>query len=373
MHVGRRPHAAVSHWHFDPFHVSTTHAAFPPLAAPPPQARGGALIKLLPPGLHLILGDSAGGIFTRVFFARDRLLIDQDVLSCGPTPPCMDLALWTQGRRDYWTSFVPGNAGEHVHSRFNLVDNAERLKDTERVHVWAATGVSEQLFIAFVVQLMKLVGGDVERLSLVPFEKVGPKRVVGLGELDEAQFRQHPEPQPLNVDAIQHYLNAWTALTSPDPQDLVSFARDHADANNWLKLAMRLMSRRFPDKRTGLTYWDHALLSRVEKFGPGVSGIIGYTMAETFEFGDLVGDWYLFGRMLRLGDKRNPKPLVELSGDQMSIRNTEAVLTPFGESVLKGEASSYPDNPIDEWAAGVKLSSAAGQLWFNDGGRLVKG
>jgi hypothetical protein len=111
----------------------------------------------------------------------------------------------------------------------------------------------------------------------------------------------------------------------------------------------------------------------VKKFGPGVSGIIGYTMAETFEFGDLVGDWYLFGRMLRLGDQRNPKPLVELSGDQMSIRNTEAVLTPFGVAVLKGEASSFPDNPIDDWAAGVKLSSAEGQLWFNDGGRLVRG
>jgi hypothetical protein len=365
--------ATASHWHLDSFHVSPSHAAFPPPAARRSQARGRALIKLLPPGLHLILGDSAGGIFTRVFYARDRLLIDQDVLSCGPTPPCVDLAAWAKARLTYWTSFVPGNPGEHVHSRFNLLDNALRLKDAERVYIWAATGVSEQLFIAFIVQLVKLVGGDVERLSLVPFEKVGAKRVVGLGELDEAQFREHPEPQALHVDAIQHYLNAWTALTSPDPEDLISFPRDHADANSWLKLAMRLMSRRFPDKRTGLSYWDHALLSRVEKFGPGVSGIIGYTMAETFEFGDLVGDWYLFGRMLRLGSARNPKPLVALSGDQMSIRNTEATLTPFGQAVLKGEASNYPENPIDDWAAGVKLSSADGKLWFNDGGRLVRG
>jgi hypothetical protein len=331
------------------------------------------LIKLLPPGLHLVLGDNAAGIFTRVFFARDRLLIDQDVLSCGPTPPFTDLAKWSQTRLEYWTGFVPGNAGEHVHSRFNLIDNAERLKDAERVHVWAATGVSEQLFIAFVVHLMKLVGGDVELLSLVPFEKAGNKRVVGLGELDEAQFREHAEPQPLNVDVIQHYLNAWTALTSTDPQDLITFARDHADANNWLKLAMRLMSRRFPDKRSGLTYWDHALLSRVAARGPAVSHVIGYTMAETFEYGDLVGDWYLFGRMLRLGSTLNPKPLVELSGDQRSIRSTEAKLTPFGEAVLKGEASNYPANPIEDWAAGVKLSSAEGELWFNDGGRLVRG
>jgi Domain of unknown function (DUF1835) len=331
------------------------------------------LIKLLPPGLHLVLGDNAGGIFTRVFFARDRLLIDQDVLSCGPTPPCTDLTTWNTLRQDYWTSFVPGQAGESAHSRFNLIDNAARLKDAERVHVWAATGVSEQLFIAFVAQLIKLVGGDVERLALMPIEKAGGKRIVGLGELDEAQLREHPEPEVLDVDVIQHYLNAWTALTSPDPQDLVNFARDHADANVWLKLAMRLMTRRYPDKRTGLTYWDHQLLSRVGKFGPAVSHIIGYTMAETYEYGDLVGDWYLFGRVLKLASQANPQPLLELSGDQLSIRTTEAKLTPFGAAVLEGRASNYPANPIDDWAAGVRLSSADGRLWFNDGGRLVGG
>ncbi|HTU68554.1 MAG TPA: DUF1835 domain-containing protein [Steroidobacteraceae bacterium] len=331
------------------------------------------MIKLLPPGLHILLGDNAGGIFTRVFFARDRLLIDQDVLSCGPTPPLVDLTTWNRLRLDYWTSFVPGQAGEHVHSRFNLVDNAQRLADAERVHIWAATGVSEQLFIAFVVQLMKLVGGDVEKLALVPFEKAEGKRVVGLGELDEAQFREAPDPQPMTVDVIQEYLNAWEALTSSDPEVLVGFARDHPEANRWLKLAIRLMSRRFPDKRTGLTYWDHALLSRVEKFGPGASTIIGYTMAETFEFGDLVGDWYLFGRLMRLGSESNPQPLIELSGDRQSIRNTEVALTPFGKDVLKGGASNYPANPIEDWAAGVKLSSAERRLWFNDGGRLVRG
>jgi len=61
--------------------------------------------------------------------------------------------------------------------------------------------------------------------------------------------------------------------------------------------------------------------------------------------------------------------LIALSGDQASIRNTEAVLTPFGIEVLKGTTSNYPANPIEDWAAGVKLSSEQGALWFNDGGK----
>ena len=335
------------------------------------------MIKLLPPGLHILLGDSAGGIFTRVFYAQDRLLIDQDVLSCGPTPPCTDLAAWRKLRTDYWSGFVSGDAVEHAHSRFNLIDNAARLADAERIHIWAGTGVSEQLFIAFVVHLVKLVGGDPTRLAQEQFDKtIGDRRkngrVIGLGELDEAQMRAAPEPWPLPDDVAQQYLNAWAALTSPDPLLLVGFARDHPEANRWLRLAIQLMTRRFPDKRNGLSYWDHALLARVEARGPEVSRIIGYTMSETFEQGDLVGDWYLFGRLLRLADARNPRPLLTLTGDQMSIRHTEAALTPFGAEVLKGAASNYPANPIDDWAAGVRLSSANGALWFNDGGKLVR-
>lgn len=330
------------------------------------------MIKLLPPGLHVLLGDSAGGIFTRVFFARDRLLIDQDVLSCGPTPRCTDLAAWSALRADYWNNLVPAHvAAEHTPSRFNLVQNARRLADAERVHIWVATGVSEQLFAAFLVHLMQLSGGDTAKLALVQFDLAGGRRVHSLGELDEAQMRAHPEPVPLSVDQAQQYLNAWAALTSPDPGDLAHFAREHAEANRWLKLALQLMTRRYPDRRSGLTFWDHALLSRVKSRGPALSNIIGFTMAETFEQGDSVGDWYLFGRILRLA--RCPQPPLTLEGDPMSIRRCEAQLTPFGEQVLSGAASNYPANPIDDWAAGVRLSSAEGRLWFSDGGRLVRG
>jgi hypothetical protein len=331
------------------------------------------MIKLLPPGIHTILGDNAGGIFTRVFFARDRLLIDQDVLSCGPTPVFKDLESWGKLRLDFWNSTVPGHAAEQTKSRFNLVQNAQKLADADGVHIWAATGVSEQLFIAFVVHLVRAVGGDVGKISLVQFEALNGKRVLGLGELDEAQMRNAPEPVPMSVDEAQHYLNAWVALTSPDPQELASFARENPEANRWLRLALQLMTRRYPDRKTGLSYWDHALLQRVQKYGPGVSQVVGFTMAETFDQGDLVGDWFLFGRLLKLGSTANARPLATLSGDQQSIRRTEAVITPFGEGVLRGAASNYPANPIDDWAGGVRLSSADGILWFSDGGRLVKG
>jgi hypothetical protein len=119
------------------------------------------------------------------------------VLSCGPTPDVSDLGVWGKQRFDYWSSFVPGGASEHVQSRFNLVDNAIRLADAECVNIWAATGVSEQLFIAFVVHLVKLIGGDLSRIALVECEMMNGRRIIGLGELNEAQMRAAPEPKPM--------------------------------------------------------------------------------------------------------------------------------------------------------------------------------
>ena len=164
--------------------------------------------------------------------------------------------------------------------------------------------------------------------------------------------------RPMSDEVAQQYLNAWAALTSPDPTVARGFAREHPQASRWLKLAMQLMTRRFPDKRNGLSYWDHALLSPSE--GARTRSLAHHRLHH--------------GRDLRTGRSRrrlvsvrppaaargagNPKPLLTLSGDQTSIRHTEAALTPFGEEVLKGAASNYPANPIDDWAAGVRLSSA---------------
>jgi hypothetical protein len=53
------------------------------------------------------------------------------------------------------------------------------------------------------------------------------------------------------------------------------------------------------------------------------------------------------------------------------MREVQVALTPFGLEVLEGRASYYPANPIDDWASGVRLSSADGALWFNDRGRLI--
>jgi hypothetical protein len=120
-----------------------------------------------------------------------------------------------------------------------------------------------------------------------------------------------------------------------------------------------------------MPWWDFTLLTEVRSHGPKAARVIGHTIGDFWDDADLVGDLYLFGRLLRLGDPQLPAPLLEISGDRANMRDVQVALTPFGLDVLEGKASNYPANPIDDWAAGVKLSSADGALWFNEGGRLM--
>jgi hypothetical protein len=341
---------------------------------PPETLPDEAMSKLpLPPGIHIILGDSAGGIFNRVFGAT-RLLADQDVLCCGPTPACATLDEWRGMRMAYWKSLVPARYLEAAIGEGGLNDYSTRLLEAERIHIWAATSVSEQLFIAFVVHRVDALGIDAGKLRLVQFEKLrGTSRILAMGELNEENMSAHPEPAPFTAERLEDYRDAWSALTSSDPMNMAKFADRRAGASRWLRQAMQLMLRRFPDKRSGLTHWDHVLLRMVDEKGPRAARVIGAAMTADWDDADLVGDYFLFGRLLHLADERHPQPLLQLSGARTQLRDTDVALTDFGRKVLEGRASSYPTNLIDEWAAGVKIDSRAGKLWVREGEGIIRG
>lgn len=329
----------------------------------------------LPPGLHLVLGDSAGDVFNRAFEAQGRLRVYEDVLCVGPTAACNNLAAWKAMRDEFWDGIVPGGIASHVSSPLNLIDDLECLRAAGQVTCWAATSVSEQLYVAHVIELMTLADADLARLSLVQFEAIPGRpraQILGTGELDERQMREHPRPRALTRDELSDYRAAWIAMTSPDPTLLERFPATHHNANPWLRRAMQLMRRRFPEKKSGLPYWDRVLLQLVREHGPNAARIVGHALTREWEDADLTGDWYLFGRLRRMSDPRLPSRLLDLTGDRDDMRSCEARLTPFGDDVLDGRASSFPTNPIEDWAAGVELSSSRGQLWFDDDGALVR-
>lgn len=325
-----------------------------------------------PPGLNIILGDSAGGTFIQNY-GRQDLLIDRDVLSVGPTARCADFAAWKAMRSEFWDESVSDD--EPHPATLNIADDTERLRAADCINVWAATSVTEQLSIAFTLHAIDTLGIDPARLRLLQFEEYRdrPQRILGMGELIPAAMAAHPEPVPFTTLMLEDYRAAWSALTSPEPISIERFAEQRPNASRWLKQAMHLMLRRFPDRQTGLPHWDWVMLGMVSDKSRKAARIVGEVIGNhCWADGDLTGDLYLYWRFLQLGDESLPKPLIDLDGDTRHMGRTEATLTPFGREVLEGRASYYPANPIDDWAAGTHLSSRTGNLWFHDAGKLVR-
>ncbi len=327
-------------------------------------------------GLHILNGQSAGGTFVAAFGQRERLLIQCDMLSCGPTPRCQDLTEWERIRLDFLNGESESEEPWSFRDfEYDLLGSAQRLAGQEDAYIWVGTTVEDQLLIAFTLYLIEMMGGDPERLHLIQFESLPGNRVpiLGLGMLNPQQMRSHPPPKRLPAVQREEYSRAWAALTADTPDSLVSFCGREDTSTPYLRDALRAMLRRYPDAGTGLINWDGVLLKQVRERGPRAARVIGYTIIADLHDVDWIGDLYVYRRLLRLAEDVLPQPLVSLSGPSLAMRDTNVALTHFGAAILDGQASFHPTNPIDEWIGGVHLMSAENRLWFLDQGRLVVG
>src|SRR5262245_9989599 len=114
--------------------------------------------RTLPPGLHVILGDSAAATFRRVFHPpHGRLDIDRDVLSCGPTRACGSLEEWEAMRSRFWLAPVscePSEIDEELRPALDIPGRARALRQAQQVTLWVGTGLSEQLSAMFTIQIV---------------------------------------------------------------------------------------------------------------------------------------------------------------------------------------------------------------------------
>lgn len=259
---------------------------------------------------------------------------------------------------------------------FDLVESAEALKNCEAIMLWIGTGLADQLFLVFVVQLLQNLDVAMSRVQVIQYERLegyGHRLgvVIGIGELNEGQFRSHPEPRPLGDRDIDVINATWTALTAPEPEAIASFCSRDGERLPFLTSAVRSLLLRYPDSRSGLSIWDHAaLLYTVEK-GPRATQIVGHTMAHDWTQPDWPGDLYLYSRLQRLGAPGIAHPLVILSPPNKPMRETMIAIADAGRAVLNGEANAVELNGIDDWVAGVHLDSKAGRVWFYRDGELV--
>lgn len=327
--------------------------------------------------IHVVQGLSAGGSFVQAMNPQPgELLVNEDVLSCGPLLPLRSIEEWARLREAYWDS-VASSDDQRPFNR-DLLANSEGLRDADSVTLWLGIGAAEQLLLAWTVKLLKLIGSRAQ-IHVVQFTVFGKHKIPawanapawGVGLLNPEQIKHHPPATPVPAAAILELEHLWEGVTSIDPSALLSVLSEKPSQLPHIRLSLQQLIHRYPDYHTGLGRWDSELLKYTKEKGPTATRIIGHTMGNNFDGSDLVGDPYLFSRLRRLASTDLAHPLVTTSGDPYDMRNCEVVLTDAGESVLAAEANAVELNGIDDWILGVHLDSGRGTVWYQREGTLV--
>jgi hypothetical protein len=326
--------------------------------------------------IHVIQGLSAGGCFVQAMHPQPgELLVNEDVLSCGPLPPLRSIAEWGELREAYWDS-VASSDDDRPFNR-DVLANSEALRNADSVMLWLGIGAAEQLLLAWTVKLLKLIGSQAQ-LHVVQFTVFGKHKIPawanapawGVGLLNPEQIKHHPPATLVPAAAILELERLWEGVTSTDPSGLLSVLSEKTTQLQHSRASLQQLIRRYPDYKSGLGRWDSELLKYTKENGPRAARIIGHTLGNNYD-SDRVGDGYLFSRLRGLASSDLARPLVTMSGDPYDMRNCEVVLTDTGESVLAGQANAVELNGIDDWILGVHLDSERESVWYQREGTLV--
>jgi hypothetical protein len=300
-----------------------------------------------------------------------------DTLSYGPLLPIADVSTWKAHRLKYWRSIYDGP--DDLPDEVPFGDPAA-IASADEIQIWLTSELADQIGFVWMAALLRCLDVDPMRLKVVQFHRSERGReILGLGMLNPQQLAAHPPATSVAPDQIAELEAVWEVLTSSEPDGLVDYLRAPTSQLPFLKRALGALPLRYPDSSSGVNAKEIEMLRCVRGLAPKTTRILGMALASTYdailagtEAPDVVGDQWLFSRMLRLGDPSLSDPVLDISGSRVEYRDTEVRLTPFGQRVIDGTANFVDANGIDDWVAGVHLQSDIGRIWFYDDGHLVR-
>ncbi|WP_142849264.1 hypothetical protein [Telmatospirillum sp. J64-1] len=290
--------------------------------------------------LHIRCGDDIMDMLAALPGDRLRSI---DPVCEGPLPQGVEGREWHSLRARFIARRYGADEAEIAAMLAAEQAELEASVDQEEVVLWFEHDLFDQ---AILVRLLSwFARHPCNRLSLVCIGKhPAVPRFLGLEQLSPEQLRAL-FPQRKAVTTAQFILGqvAWNALRSPDPRRVVALLDQDLSALPFLEAALERHLAEFPDA-TGLGLTAALTLQAIAE---------GCAKEEDcFQaVQDKEGAPYLGFAMWRahLYDLMN--------GRQAAVvrRGEGLTLTPFGESLLAGEADWIAANGIDRWIGGVHL------------------
>jgi hypothetical protein len=335
--------------------------------------------------LHVTNGDVAATGLARSGLTGD-VLSWRDVLHDGPVPPDDDRAAFHRARAEFlasrgWTSV------EEVIVDFETRDaRLDEMGPAQGVTLWFEPDLYDQLqLIQILARLAARPPAARPAITIVPADLL-------LGPLPPDRFPALFAARRTIRDVdLQHGADAWRAFTAPDPAALMAmterldaevsartYGADEVVRLPFLAAALRRMLEEYPDQERGLSRSERQICETLVS-GEMTLGKLYRTAHHSAESWSWLGDsgfaWYV----QRLSDC--PKPLlthpngtrvIAPGRDGKAFWERAAVLTPFGQDVLRERGDRIAANGVDRWIGGVALTPDNDWRWEARKGRVVK-
>ena len=320
--------------------------------------------------LHVFTGDEAADKVRAALRIPDgEFLVQHDVISCGPLRSYPTRREWIAERNAFWLAMARGDTFDYFPN--DLIVEAERLAAAERITVWVGAGLSDRLLLPLLSHVAEIEGIELPPIEVaeITTHRSLPVPVLGWGMLRPSDVGRPAMRQP-DLDAARE---TWQVVTSEDPMALLlhlDTVEDAADVN-----ALSTLVERYPSSESGLSHWDESLLAAMPSRETTVFEVVGGAIGANHQHLDPVGDMYLFWRVRRMSEAR--EPLVTLKGDTRvldeNIRTCRVTPTALGLAVRDGDTNQAKVNGVDDWVGGVHLQAATGSPWYRRNGELIPG
>jgi hypothetical protein len=321
--------------------------------------------------IHVVWGASAAGTVKLALGLQDDSVVAlPDTLSTGPLVNFSSLDAWANSR----LGFLRDDLLYEDVTADQVVPDLTVFKNSRIITVWLGTGAADQLALAWLCTLMRVMALDLARLRVIQFppDFIHGRRHTFLGALRPDQVRRHPSAVQLSRPEFATLDDAWAAVTADTPEALVRFTRSSNAPLPILRRALEELVSQYPDVDSGLSRWDSILLRSAATYGPNAVHVIARTMTDGGWDNELVGDIGLYWRLRRLASTSLPQPLLDLSGDACDFPKVSVGVTNAGHAVIRSETTALKLNGIEDHVGGVHLSSKRDRVWVNDKGSLIR-
>ncbi|WP_455219693.1 DUF1835 domain-containing protein, partial [Kaarinaea lacus] len=238
-----------------------------------------------------------------------------------------------------------------------------RARDYDRVLLWFEHDSHDQLILAKLLDYFSVPERRPRQLQLISVTHFpGVKRFNGIGQLPSDALRVlWQQFMPVTQQQLELGQQAWRAITSPTPADLMQLVDTGTPALPTMGIALQRHAFELPSTENGLSLTEELTLQILKDKGPMNAARLFGWYTNYYEPLPYCGDSSYWQIISRLANTEQPAITIDKkSNNPVDWKVTPTLLV---DKLLNNEADWLILNPVRRWVGGVCVDTRNDKLW----------